>query len=469
MKRWYHIVFCIAFSFMFALISVGYAAVSDTLNILGKVDITVPEGLFIIDISVDGAPSNLDRNEYDFLSHSTTVDTNISRSRNTGSVTYKITVLNNTTRAYAYRGLYYQESLNGYNGNGYISETNNRSRIGVTTSFPNGSKVEAGETLVFYATYTVGSSLSSSTNWKTLINFQFGINVDSVEEARSAVLEKFLNILNSSETYETLYNRIDDKFTGAEWTSNYIGNVTDSSSDDSMTVNTLFAGQLQMVINGEENPITVLIKHENVDGNRNTGDDYTATYGNAVFNGYGCEFTLYMTTSALGDRNIRPPVYAAVFTCDRNADGSCGAWYMLGEPYYGTASIVGYEGGESTGSFDTGTWRSYQETYAPSDNYSYTVPAGQTIQQVIAATDANAVTALTELLREAKKILDDNIYAGTGMEALEDTYFAYMNASKLFTINADGSITVDPNATRAQIIPHLEEISLALKAFEGIA
>ncbi len=466
MKNWVKAIICVALFFMFSAVCIGYAALTDTLNIWGKAEITVPEGLFIVDMQVNGT-SNTDYNQYSFVPYSTTVDSNISRSSGTGSVTYKITVLNNTKRTYAYRGLYYQSPLDGYNGNSYIRESNNRSYLGVTTSFPDGIKVAPGETLVFYATYTIGSSMNRNTNWKTLINYQFGINVDSLEDARQAVLEKFLNILNSPSTYATLCDKIDDKFSGAEWTSNYIGNVTASHSDDSTTVNNLFAGQLQMTIDGEENPITVLIKHENLDNNRNTGDDYTAVNGNQSFTGYGCEFTLYMTTSALGDRNVAPPVYAAVFTCDRNADGSCGAWYMVGDPYFGTAQIVGYEGGASTGSFDTGTWRSYASTYTPSDNYSYTVPAGQTIQQVIQAVDPNAVAALEEMLEEAKQILDDNIYAGTGMEVLEDTYFAYMNASKLFTVNADGSITVDPTATRAQIVPHLSDIALALKAFEN--
>lgn len=467
MKNFRNIILCVALFFAFSLICVGYAALTDTMTIFGKADITLPEGLFIVDVSVNGS-SNMDRNDFTYLPYSTSVDNTLSRSRSTGSVTYKITVLNNTKRTYAYRGLYYQPNLSGYNGNPKVSESNNRNYIGVTTNFPNGNKVAPGETLVFYATYTIGSSLSSSTNWKCLLNFQFGINVESLEEARQAVLEKFLNILNSPTTYETLRDKIDDKFSGAEWTSNYIGNVTDSTSNDSTTVNNLFAGQLQMTIDGEENPITVLIKHENVDNNRNTGDDYTAVNGNQSFTGYGCEFTLYMTTSALGDRNVAPPVYAAVFTCDRNADGSCGAWYMLGEPYYGTAQIVGYEGGASTGSFDTGTWRSYADTYSPSENYMYNISANQTIQQVIQAKDPAAISALEFMLTEAKKILDENIYAGTGMEALEDTYFAYMNASKLFSIGADGKITVNPDATRAQIIPHLEDISHALKAFEGV-
>ena len=467
MKRWVKAIVCVALFFMCLFVGVGYAAVSDTLTIHGKVNVTVPEGLFIVDVSVN-ASSNVDRNEYEYLPYSTTMDTNISRRSSTGSVTYRITVLNNTKRTYAYRGIYYQNPLTGYNGQGNIRENNGNNYIGVTTNFPNGNKVAPGDTLTFYATYTIGSRLNANTNWRTLINFQFGINVDSIEEAREAIFEKFLNILNSPTTYKTLCDRIDDKFSGAEWTSNYIGNVKDSTSDDSATVNELFAGQLQMTIDGEPNPITVLIKHENIDNNRKTGDDYTAVNGNQSFTGYGCEFTLYMTTSDLSNRNVKPPVYAAVFTCDRNEDGSCGQWYMVGEPYYGTAQIVGYEGGASTGSFDTGTWRSYADVYNPSETYSYSIPADQTIQQVVQAVDQNAIKALQDLLIRAKKILDENIYAGTGMEALEDTYFAYMAASKLFTVDESGVITVLPTATRVQIVPHIIELSRVLKAFDNV-
>lgn len=466
MKKWLKIVFAIAFSFMFLFVSIGYAELTDTLSIWGKAEVTVPEGLFIVEISQDKA-TNTDYNQYSFMPYSTTVDSSISRSSGTGTVTYKITVSNNTKRTYAYRGIYYQPSLDGYNGQNYISESNNYRKIGVTTSFPDGNKVEPGQTLEFYATYTIGSNLNRNTNYRTLINFQFGINVDSIEEARQAVLEKFLNVLNSTETYTTLCQRIDDKFNGAEWSSNYIGNVTGSYSDDSITVNELFAGQLQMTIDGEDNPVTVLIKHENVDENRNTGDDYTATNGNQSFTGYGCEFTLYMTTSALDNRNVAPPVYAVVYTCDRNADGSCGSWYVLGEHYYGTAQIVGYEGGNTTGSFDTGTWRSYAATYTPIEGYSYYIPAGQTIQQVTQAIDPNANAVLQEMLAEAKRILDENIYAGTGMEKLEDTFFAYTSASKLYTVDANGNITVNPTATRSQVVPHLQDIANALEAFKA--
>lgn len=469
MKRWVKVSICMMLSFMFLFTAIGYAQFTDVMNIDGVAEFDFPEGLFIVEID-DTSSSGLAANQYEYWEYTTTVDSALRKStRNVaGTVTYEITVYNNTQKTYAYRGLYYQNSLNNYNGNSYISQSADGGNIAITTSFPNGRTVPAGEELVFYATYTVGADLSRNTTWSTLVNYQFGINVDSVEEARSAVITKFADILNTTSTYETLYDKIDDKFSGAEWTSNYIGNVTDSSSADSMTVNTLFAGHLQMVINGEENPITVLIKHENVDNNTQTGDDYTAVSGNNVFRGYGCEFTLYMTTSDLSNRNVSPPVYVAVFTCDRNADGSCGTWYMIGEPYVGTAQIVGYEGGEHTGSFDTGTWRSTDTTYTPVDGYSYRITANKTIKEIVLEVDADAIARLQTMLAEAKKILDDNIYAGTGMEALERIYLAYTKAGDLFTENADGSITVSTNARRAQIVPHLQEIALALSAFEGL-
>ena len=90
---------------------------------------------------------------------------------------------------------------------------------------------------------------NANTDWKTLINYQFGINVDGEREALEVIESKFLNILNTNSTYEQLIDALDNKFDGRqEWTSNYIGNVTGSSSEDSVAVNTLFAGQLQITV-----------------------------------------------------------------------------------------------------------------------------------------------------------------------------------------------------------------------------
>lgn len=473
MKTWIKVTGCIVLSFMICFISLGYASLSDTLLVKGEAEVSIPDGLFITAVEEDvdgvvGKTSNLDTRAAEHLDYTTTVDCTLNRgsSRAVGKVTYKITVLNNTNRTYAYRKLYYQSSLANYNGNSIIRDSGGNSYIQITTKFPDGEVVEPKGTLVFYATYTMGRSVNANTTYRTLVNFQFGINVNSLEEARVAVVSKFEDILNTPSTYNTLCDKIDDKFSGAEWTSNYIGNVTASTSTDSTTVNTLFAGHLQMVINGEDNPITVLIKHENVDNNRNTGDDYTAVSGNSSFTGYGCEFTLYMTTSNLSQTGGKAPVYAAVFTCDRDENGNIiGKWHMVGEHYEGTADIVGYEGGASNGSFDTGTWRAVQATYSPAEHYSYTVSQGSTIQNVTQAVDPRAASVLASLLTEAKAILDENKYAGTGMVALEEAYY---NNAKFYTVAENGTITVDPTAPRVRLIPVIQDMELALKAFDHV-
>ena len=75
--------------------------------------------------------------------------------------------------------------------------------------------------------------------------------------------------------------------------------------------------------------------------------------------------TLYLTTANF-DRvsyNDYPPVYAMVFT----KPSANSKWEQVGEEMYaGTAQVVGYVGGTTTGSFDTGTWRSSQEYHGVS-------------------------------------------------------------------------------------------------------
>ena len=340
MKTWKICTTCILLAFLCLFSSTGYAALSGTLRVSGTAKNDIPYGLFITNVST-ASTSRVDTNNVSYLEYSTTIDSTISRaSGGAGSVTYNVTVLNNTKLTYTYRGIYYQTNLPGYNGNGYIATSDSRSKIGVVCSLASASteakKIAPGKTLSFTVTYTVGAGMRADTDWKTLINFQFGINVDGEDEAIAIVEEKFLNILNTDSTYNQLVDVLDNKFTGAEWTSNYIGNVVGSSSADSVAVNTLFAGQLQITVGDEEMDATVLIKHENLDGNKNTGDDYTAVNGNQSFSGYGCEMTLYLTVDPLNRADQWVPVYAVVFTCDRDANGNIvGDWYRIGDTYEG--------------------------------------------------------------------------------------------------------------------------------------
>ncbi|MBR2354445.1 MAG: hypothetical protein IKA76_08100 [Clostridia bacterium] len=477
MKMWMKATICISLSLMCIFSSIGFAALSDTLGVTGTADIDIPYGLFITSVTTDtNNVTNIDKNIVEHIPYTTTVDSILSRSRSTGKVVYKITVLNNTKLTYSYRGIYFQEDLAGYNGNIHVSTSTGRSNIGVVCSLANASaqakKVAPGETLEFTVTYTVGSSRNADTDWRTLINFQFGINVDGEREALEVVEEKFLNILNTMTTYERLVDALDNKFDGVqEWTSNYIGNVTGSSSEDSMAVNTLFAGQLQITVGDEQMDATVLIKHENLDGNRLTGDDYTATHTNGgVFHGYGCEMTLYLTIDPLNRAGAYVPVYAVVFTCDRDENGNMlSDWYRIGSTYAGTANVVTYDGGTGTGSFVTDNWIADAATYKLIDGYDYTIKGeryqlnayshrvanGVSIKTIVSAKDTNAVTTLQTLLNDARRIMDNVEYAGIGIDLIKETY---ESLAPYYTVDASGSHAVDPDLTLAQISPAIANL-----------
>lgn len=479
---------CVALSFMFLFISIGYSALTDNIIISGEAKVEVPIGLFITNITPQGT-SNVDHQSVSFLEYTTTVDSTIDKKNDTvttsgrpnrptvttttyeGKVTYEITVFNNTNYEYAYRGLYYQNNLDGYSGNSKVSTSAGSSRIGVVVSFENDNSVVApGKSLTFTATYTIGKDVDDETDWKTLLNFQFGINVETEAAARDAVHAKFLDILNTSTTYNELVDVLDNKYDGRqEWTSNYIGNVDSSVTDDTMAVETLFAGQLNMIINGATTKAKVIIKHENLDGNNKTGDDYVATNSSngGVFRGYGCEMTLYLTTDPLTQSYGWAPVYVSVFTCDRDDDGNIvGGWYQIGDTYVGEANIVGYNGGNGgTGSFVTDNWVSTPYTYDVSDGYSYYLPSGKKLKDngsdigIMNTYDAQAISTFEQLLIDAKAMIEDLKYAGTGITIVEDAYIA---ASKYYTLDASGNPIANTNVNRVWLIQHIRSLDHAL-------
>lgn len=468
MSRQMKIFVSVALSCVFIFTTIGYAALTDSLSVKGTVSVEIPEGLFITEIRIKGEPSDLDMYTADFIKYSTTVDTLLSKinDRKSGSVTYIIRVYNNTRYEYAYRGLYYQSNLSGYKNN-LVSTKNDSSKIGVVTSFPNGKIVAPGDYLEFEATYTLGSSkdtFPAKNSFKNLLNFQFGINVESQEAAIEAVLAKFLNILNTKVTYDELVEKLDDKFDGnQEWTSNYIGNVSDAVDADSMTVETLFAGQLNMVINGNTTPATVLIKHENLDNNPLTGDSYSVKYNNqSTPTTYeGCEMTLYLTTDPLTTARGQAPVYVAVFTCDRDENGNIiSDWYIVGNTYLGKAPIVGYKGESGgTGSFITDNWVADRATYTPVTGYSYTINQGTSIKDITRVVDQNAINTFQRLLNEAKQIIDDLTYAGTAITIVEEAYEA---ASRYYTLDSNGNAIANQGITRAQLIPTMVDLDYAI-------
>lgn len=468
MQKWVKILLCAMLSFSFVFACIGYAALSDSLSVIGSAKVNIPSGLFIIKVEKQTA-SNVGTNTVEFLPYSTTLDTIISRSSRTaaGKATYKVTVLNNTDLEYAWRGVYYQENVNEYHNN---RVTSGAVKIDVSLDdsdtpviVPPGGQVE------FTVTYTLNSSNRRNENVKNLINFQFGINVDSQDKAIDIVHEKFLEILNTESTYKELFEKIDDKYDGYnEWTSNYIGNVGNASAADAVTVNTLFAGQLQMFINGVKTPATVLIKHENLDWDNMTGDDYVANANQgSPFYGYGCEMTLYLTIDPLNKAYSNAPVYVTVFTCDRNAQGDIiSDWYRVGETMLGNAPIVGYNGEEGkTGSFVTDNWVADSQTYQLTDQYSYSLSEGMTLKGLNGTTgimtfvDQDAINEFQRLIIDAKAMIEDNRYAGMGILDVEN---AYERAAKYYTLDAEGNPVANAGVERVKLCPVIAELDHAL-------
>lgn len=458
-KPWIKVTVGIMLSFMILFVGVGYAALSDTLAVKGSVEIEVPQGLFIIDVKQKSA-TNTDYHTFSHVTHTTTLNSIVSRKSGTGTVVYEITVLNNTQYEYAYRGLYYTTS---YKNNSYVSEKSANNKLSVVTNFPNGKLVAPGETLTFTATYTIGKNISSSLNLDTLLNYQFGINVDSIDKAADIVHSKFLDILNNSTTYQQLIDVLDDKFDGdQQWTSNYVGNVGNAVDNDMMTVETLFAGQLTMMIDGNPQKAWVIIKHEDLDNNEMTGDDYTLNYNQyGLVTHKGCEMTLYITVDALDRANQWAPVYATVFTCDKDANGNIVSdWYKLGDSYYGQANIVGYRGENGgTGSFVTDNWKSYAGTYSVTEDYSYSIGTDVSIKTLVQTIDQSAINAFQSLLTRAEVMIANDKYAGSGITVVEE---AYEKASAYYTTDESGKAVANAGLRRVWLIPMISELDHVL-------
>ena len=215
-----------------------------------------------------------------------------------------------------------------------------------------------------------------------------------------------------------------------------------------------------------------MIKHENLDGNRLTGDDYTAVNSSngGVFNGYGCEMTLYLTIDPLTSAGKYVPVYVVVFTCDRDENGNkISEWYRIGNTYAGTANVVTYNGSNGTGSFVTDNWIADAATYKLIDGYSFNIDGeiyeldayshnvaqNDSIKTIVTAKDAGAVATLQNLLNDAKRLLDSKEYAGVGIDLIEETY---VELSDYYTVDESGNHTVDTDLTIAQLSPAISDL-----------
>ena len=269
-----------------------------------------------------------------------------------------VTVSNATNRDYAYQSVTGADDISNltvgvYKDASCTTLLNNSNGI-----VPGKSSSGEEQTMTFFVKLSHTQRSQQTYNPMLTFNFSTEITKEETEEVTKNVSQKFAEILNETVDYSTLISSMDNNYDGSrDWTATYIGNVTGSTDEDTAILLDLFGDSLSVNLDGATVNVTCIVKRENVDGNSATGDTFTV--GGTTYE--GCEMTLYLTTADLNALSYDdyPTVYAMVFT--RVSEDS--VWEQIGEEMYeGTAQVVGYSGGMTSGSFDTGTWRS-SETY----------------------------------------------------------------------------------------------------------
>ncbi len=267
------------------------------------------------------------------------------------SVTMSVTFYNNTDVSY-----YYDKTET-------VSTDNNRITYTVS-GIEQKEEVAPRTTKTLYVTFNYTNGVSSDKDILSQLHFKFVIDKSSIGTivAQTAV-DRFRDILNNKVfdgSYQSLENAMNNRsgFNKASAVT-YIGNVSGSSSSDSLTIESLFGEEFMSMDldgDGKAEPITMMIKRENLDNNTSTGDSYSYTNWGREYTVDGVEMTLYITAENLDNvssgRSV--VVYAASFTKLQGAT----LWTDLVPLTKGKANANNYSGYGSANSFNTDTWTS---------------------------------------------------------------------------------------------------------------
>ena len=267
------------------------------------------------------------------------------------SVTIAVTFYNNTDVNY-----YYDKTET-------VSSDNDRIAYEVT-GIAQKDAVAPHTSKTLYVTFAYDNGVSSDKSLLSQLHFKFVLDKESIGGivAQTAV-DRFRDILNNK-VYDGSYS---DLITGMDNRSGfnkasaitYIGNVAGSSSGDSRLIETLFGDEFMSMDldgDGKVEPITMMIKRENLDNNVETGADYTYSTWGSQQTVRGVEMTLYITSQDLDSVSSGQTVvvYAASFTKLPEAT----LWTDLVPLTKGTAKANNYSGYGSANSFNTDTWTS---------------------------------------------------------------------------------------------------------------
>ena len=418
-----------------------------------------PKCVYITDVNVyEKNPSNV----YVGYSYAfpTTFNTSVNATQRGTTVTYRITVYNNTDVHQWYLGPQIDPA---YGSNALIDASNG---IFITTkdkpsdsgaSFNTYDWIPPQTSRDFYVICQFESNALGTTDIK--IDFQFGIRMDAVYDGFLAVL----NDKTSNHGYNFLVEQFDQKY--AETGSTVIGNV----GDDKAIFDHIFGEDLTIDVDGVQMPVTVLVERKNVD-NRTTGDAY-ANGGPS-----GCEYTVYITVDDLSAPGGKAVVYAISYSC--KADGT---WYQIGELYEGTANIKDYDSTNGTyeGAFDVSNWIATANTYEVDENGKIWYKIGyaqgteydkhNTISQIQSSNDQEIYNKIDNsgLLKRAYDVLKNHQSSQlTEVVLLRE---AFEKAAPYYNnFNNGQEFKIKREAPRSELLPYLFEIQEALDYYNQV-
>ena len=147
-------------------LSIGYASINSITNeIKGKVTATVQQGVFITDVAYVSS-NNANRYESKINNyHRTTLNSSIvlSPTYNDSSITYRITLYNNTTEDYSFNEVLYADEF--YDNNGIIF---------TLEGLKKDEKILGKSYLTFYITFSyLDSTLADNNMLNSYLNFDF--------------------------------------------------------------------------------------------------------------------------------------------------------------------------------------------------------------------------------------------------------------------------------------------------------
>lgn len=324
-KAWQKIVLWLTVSFLLCFLGIGYAQVSDFLNIQGVSNTTPPASVFITDavpsgtgVTVNGYTGCILNSKADLSGAST--------------VTVNVTVYNNSDVVYGYNVMKYVEGEGTYDNPDILVSTTMQKKH-------KDWKIEPSGYLTFPVTFSFKNGSASNKLLNSVIEFEFlpfdEIPVEDDETTVSNAMDRFEEILNTPAEHEQLNNYMDN-VPNNDRNSSYISNVPGANATDISSIESLFAGNLHININGQQTNVKIMIKEENI----------TNSYS-------GNEMVIYMTTDPLDTRWSTAIVYRCVFVNDN------GVWKRMNDIAQGTANVCDYSSGMrwGTGSFNTDSWK----------------------------------------------------------------------------------------------------------------